>query len=506
MTKRSDSNEELAEGSLFEDLAPPSPAQLQQARSDVELKRSQGQPRLRQANRNQIELRASDLESLLAVDHRARLVWGYVIAQDLRRLFDAIKARGSNAGRAAIDPHILFALWLYATLEGVGSGRELARLSEEHDAYRWICGGVSVNYHALNDFRSGNEVLMDELLTDNVAALAAAGAISLERVAQDGMRVRAHAGAASFRRQDSLQQHMSEAGELVRTTKLQAQADPGAGQRRAQAAKLRAAEEREERIRQALEQLPEVAAAKKRGGGKAEEARASTTDADARVMKMGDGGFRPAFNVQFATTCEEQVIVGVAVVNAGSDMAQMAPMVQQVEQRLGQSPQAWLVDGGYPAHEQIDAVSRKTQVYAPVPEPRAKKDDKKGEKKGEDKDAEGDAKDQAKQQAAGGEVQQDKSDKHEPKTGDSQAVAQWRQRMAQPEAKELYKQRAATAECVNAQARNRGLQRMPVRGLSRVRCVVGLFALAHNLMRMVKIAPQLVGLGMGAKSIYSQVA
>ena len=479
MTTPTDRDVPAAEASLFEDLAAPTSAQLRQAQLAAASKRSQGAPRLRQPNRSQVELRASDLESLLAEDHRARLVWGYVICQDLSRLFDAIKARGSSAGRAAIDPHILFALWLYATLDGVGSGREVARLSQEHDAYRWICGGVSVNYHALNDFRAGNEALMDELLTDNVAALAAAGAISLERVAQDGMRVRADAGAASFRRQASLQEHLSEAGELVQSTKQQAQADPGQAQRKAQAAKLRAAQEREERIRAALEQLPEVAAAKKRNGGKAEEARASTTDADARVMKMGDGGFRPAFNVQFATTCEEQVIVGVAVVTAGSDMAQLAPMVEQVEQRLGQSPGQWLVDGGFPAHEQIDAVAHRTEVYAPVPQPRPKKD------------------------AQGNEVQHDK---HEPKPADSEAVAQWRQRMAQPEAQEIYKQRAATAECVNAQARNRGLLRMPVRGLVRVRCVVGLFVLAHNLMRIAKLAPQLIGWGIGAKTIYSQAA
>jgi transposase len=227
---------------------------------------------------------------LLPEDHRARLVWGYVARQDLSQLIEAIKARGSNAGRAAIDSRVQFGLWLYATLDGVGSGREVARLSLEHDAYRWICGGVSVNYHALNDFRSGNGALMDELLTDNVAALAAVGAISLECVAQDGMRVRADAGAASFRRQASLQEHLSQARELVHTIKTQAQSDPGQAKRQAQAAKLRAAQEREERIRAALEQLPEVAATKKRNGDKAEDARASTTDADAHVMKMGDGG------------------------------------------------------------------------------------------------------------------------------------------------------------------------------------------------------------------------
>lgn len=468
MTMPSERDGELAEASLFDELPLPSPEQMQQAQAKAAAKRGQGTPRLLEPNRRQIEMRASDLESLLAADHRARLVWGYVVRQDLSKLFDAVKARGSHAGRAAIDPRILFALWLYATLQGVGSGREVARLSQEHDAYRWICGGVSVNYHALNDFRSANEALMDELLTDNVAALAAAGAISLERVAQDGMRVRADAGAASFRRQASLQAHLSEAGELVRTLKEQAKSDPGQAKRREQAAKLRAAEEREERIRRALEQLPEVAAAKKRKGGKEEDARASTTDPDARVMKMGDGGFRPAVNVQFATTCKEQVIVGMDVVKAGSDMAQLAPMVEQVEQRLGQAPGQWLVDGGFPSHEQIDAAACKTTVYAPVPEPRAQKDE------------------------PGKAAPQDK---HEPKPGDSPAVAEWRKRMANEEAAEIYKQRASTAECVNAQARNRGLLRMPVRGLAKIKSVVGLFVLAHNLMRMAALAPQLIGWG-----------
>jgi hypothetical protein len=382
---------------------------------------------------------------------------------------------------------VLFALWLYATLDGVGSGREVARLALEHDAYRWICGGVSVNYHALNDFRSGNVALMDGLLTDNVAALAAAGAISLVRVAQDGMRVRADAGAASFRRQASLEEHLSQARELVQSIKTQTQVDPGQSKRQAQAARLRAAQQREERIQAALAQLPEVAAARKRNGAKAEDARASTTDADARVMKMGDGGFRPAFNVQFATECEGQIIVGMEVVNAGSDMAQLAPMVEQVEQRVGRSPDEWLVDGGFPAHEQIDAVAGKTDVYAPVPEPRVKKEANKG----------------GPNDKRGNENQQDK---HQPKPGDSEAVARWRTRMASVEAKAIYKQRAATAECVNAQARNRGLLRMPVRGLSKVRSVVGLFVLAHNLMRMAALAPQLIGWGTGPSATTAQTA
>lgn len=393
--------------------------------------------------------------------------------QNLNTLLDAIKARGTAPGRRAIDPRILFALWLYATLDGVGSGREVARLTREHDAYRWICGGVAVNYHALNDFRSANDALMDEVLSDNVAALAAAGAITLERVAQDGMRVRADAGAASLRREASLKEHQADASELVRTLKQQAQADPGLSQRRAQAARLRAAEQREQRIKEALARLPEMAAAKRRNGDKPEDARASTTDADASNMKMGDGGFRPAYNVQLATDCASQVIVGVDTVTAGSDMAQLAPMVEQVEQRLGQAPEQWLVDGGFPAHAQIDAVAGKTELYAPVPQPKQAKKD-------------------------GGDEPPAPGSQYEPKPGDSEAVAQWRTRMNSQAAREIYKERAATAECVNALARNRGLLRMPVRGLAKVSCVIKLFVLAHNLMRMAKLAPELIGRGTGA--------
>jgi hypothetical protein len=286
------------------------------------------------------------------------------------------------------------------------------------------------------------------------------------------VRVRADAGAASFRRKASLQDNLELARARVRELKDQLDADPAQDSRRKTAAQQRAKREMEQRVQQALDRLPELEDIKRRNGGKA-EARASTTDAEASVMKMADGGFRPAYNAQFASDCDAQVIVGVELSTSGSDMAQLAPMVEQVEQRVGQVPAQWLVDGGYPAHEQLDAVQHKTEVYAPVPEPRAVKDS------------------EGKLAAA---------DKHQPKPDDSPAVAQWRQRMAGDEAQEIYKLRAATAECVNAQARNRGLQRLPVRGRAKARCVVLLFALAHNLMRTVKLVPALLGLGLTASA------
>lgn len=416
-----------------------------------------GIARVQWPNRKQLELRPSDLESLLPEGHRARIVWGYVVRQDLTGLYADIKAIEGGAGRSAIAPEILYTLWLYATLEGIGSARAITRLTQEHDAYRWICGGVQVNYHTVADFRSQQGDVLDDLLTDNLASLMAAGVVKLKAGAQDGVRVRASAGAASFRREEKLESLLAIARERVAALKKQVDDDPSADSRRQAAAQARAALAREARIEAALARLPELADIKKRQGKKPEEARASTTDADATVMKMGDGGFRPAYNIEFCSDTESQVIIGVDVVTTGSDMGQLAPMVKQVVDRCGQAPDDWLVDGGFPAHDQIDAVAAQTRVIAPVPKPKAKT-----KAKAQDGEQETNA------QADVQELPEPPVDPHQRKPGDSPAVGDWRERMATDESNELYKQRAATAECVNAQARNRGLVLLPVRGLKKV--------------------------------------
>jgi hypothetical protein len=316
----------------------------------------------------------------------------------------------------------------------------------------------------------------------------AVGVVKLKAVAQDGVRVRASAGAASFRREEKLTSLLVSARARVAALKKQVDDDPGADSRRKAAAQARAALAREARIEAALARLPELADIKKRQGKKPEDARASTTDAEATVMKMGDGGFRPAYNIEFGSDTESQVIVGVDVVTTGSDMGQMAPMVKQVVERCGQAPDDWLVDGGFPAHDQIDAVAAQTRVIAPVPKPKAKPKAKDGEP-------------ETKEPADVQEPAEPPVDPYQRKSGDSPAVGDWRERMATDEAKELYKERAATAECVNAQARNRGLVLLPVRGLKKVKAVALLFALAHNLMRMMRLAPGLVGLGTGTSGI-----
>jgi transposase len=422
-------------------------------------------------NRGQMELRASDLESLLAQGHRARLVWAYVERQDLQGFYEDIRAVEGGVGRSAIAPEILLALWLYATLDGVGSAREIARLSEAHDAYRWLCGGVQVNHHSVSDFRKDHEEALDELLSVSIASLMAAGVVKLQQVAQDGMRVRASAGAGSFRRKEKLESHLEAARAEVARLKGELEADPAQAQRAREAARQRAAKEREARLEKALARLAEIEEIKKRQGKKPEEARASMTDAEATVMKMGDGGFRPAYNPQLASDADSLVIVGVDVATVGSDQGQMAPMIEQVTERCGRAPDAWLVDGGFVGHDQIERASQSTVVYGPVPEPKDKT-----------------------------------LDRHQAKASDSEAVAAWRERMGTIEAKAIYKRRAATAECVNAQSRNRGLQQFQVRGLAKVKCVMLIFALAHNLMRMAALAPELIGIGTGTCAFPAMVA
>ena len=234
-------------GALFEGLNVPSD-------SATVLKPSipRAAPRVQSAVRNQIELRACDLDAALPAEHQARAVWAFVQSLDLQALYAQIRAVEGGVGRAPIDPAILMSLWLYATLDGVGSARELDRLCHSEDAYRWLCGGVGVNHHTLGDFRVAHTQWLDEQLTRNVAALLSEGLVSMNRVAHDGMRVRAHAGAASFRRGETLAQLMQDAQAQVHALKLEAGDDPGAGTRRVRAARQRAASERAQRIERAI--------------------------------------------------------------------------------------------------------------------------------------------------------------------------------------------------------------------------------------------------------------
>ncbi len=408
-----------------------------------------GIPRVQFAVRNQVEMLMTDLDSLIADDHQVRVVWTFAQRQDLSALYEAVAARGSAPGRAVIDPRILMALWLNATLDGVGSARELDRRCRDDVGYRWICGGVSVNYHTLSDFRVGHGELLDQLLTEDVAALMSEELVDLNRVAQDGMRVRASAGAASYRRAETLEQCLEDAETQVARLREELETSPGEASKRERAARERAVRERLERVRRAVARSEELQAKKPpKDKGKV---RVSTTDPEVPVMKMGDGGFRPAANVQFGTDTDSQVITGVDVTNRGTDQGELVPMVEQHQERYDVCPDEVLVDGGYTKKEDIETVSapdKDCTVYAPVPKPK------------------------------------DKSrDRYVALPGDTPVLGAWRERMGTDEAKSIYKERAATAECVNAIARNRGLRQFTVRGLKKIRAVVLWYVLAHNMMR-----------------------
>jgi transposase len=420
------------------------------------------EPRLLTVNREQLRLEVVDLEAAVPVDHRARVIWAAVERLDLGAFYDEIAARGSTPGRSAIDPKILLTLWLYAISEAVGSARHLARLCERDSVYRWICGGVAPNYHTLSDFRTAHGEKLDELLTQMLAALMSRGLLRLKRVSQDGMRVRASAGASSFRRGSRLKKLLAEAQGQVEALRRELHEDPSASTNREKAAQQRAARERQEAVERALKEFPKVKKVHDRNRRHRRdpdaEPRVSTTDPEARVLKMSDSGYRPAYNVQYATDTETRLIVGLAVTNTSTDNYHLVPMLDQIERRFaGRLPQEYLADGGYATLDTIDAAeNRGVCLYAPV----------------------------ATKNTAG-------YDPYARKRDDTDRTAVWRARMKTALARRIYRQRAATSEFIHADQRAwRGLHQFRVRGLLKTRCVILLHTLFHNILHAHRLCPE----------------
>lgn len=452
--------------------------------------RAVGAPRLSSPQRAQVSWQPLALDDLLPLDHRARQVWAFVARIDLSALTAEVKARAGGAGRPAIDPRLLLALWLYATLQGVGSARLVARLCTSEAAYRWLCGGVSVNYHALSDARTAHAAVLERLLVDSVVALIEAGVVSLDELAQDGVRVRANAGAGSFRRARTLRQQQADLRAQVARLRREVETDPGQASARVTAARERAAREQAERVDQALATLAALSrsgsadaandgaddgakdgdddATPPAGGsgtpgkarGKRPKApRASTTDPQARVMKMADGGFRPAFNNQIVSDPVSQVIVAVDPVATGSDRGQVRGMIERIEATYGHTPKRWLVDGGYTCHADVEWAHARTPVGAPDGG------------------------------AVGIEVycpptrSKHATDPYQPRLDDGPGVRALRARMASVQGQAIYRRRPP-CECIHALMRMRGLQRFLVRGREKVRAVLLWHAVAHNLTRL----------------------
>jgi len=403
----------------------------------------EGGARTVDANREQMRIAMFDLERMLPQDHQARAVWAYVERLDLSGFYDAIRSREGRAGRPAVDPRIYLALWIEGMLDGVGSSRKIAHLCQYHLAYQWICGGVPINHHSLSDFRNTATDLLEGVLTQSVERLMRAGVVQIKQVSQDGMKVRASAGASSFRTRGKLE-HL--ARQQVQTLAREIEDDGGASDQRDEKERTEASE----RIKRALEEMDEAEARKRsKNGKKKTEARTSTSDPEARVMKMPDGGYRPAFNIHIASDVESMVVLAVEVNNEGTDLHAMLPLAEKIEADYDVRPEQWLADGGCTSVDNIEKMSKRgCKVIAPVRQrtnPNRKPSD--------------------------------------PRPGDSEAILEWRARMETEQAKEAYKRRGATSECINAHFRNQGLLRFLVRSAKKALAVALVHAITSNMRR-----------------------
>jgi transposase len=395
--------------------------------------------------RNQREIRFELPDDAIGAEHPARVLWQALGKLDLSAFLDGARAVEGGSGRPTHSPRMMLTLWTYAISDGVGSAREIARKIHSDSAYGWICRGVDVSHQVLSRFRVGHRAALDELMTDVLAVLMRADVLSLRLVAQDGMRVRAAASAPSFRRLESLEECREQAALHLKA--VLAQADDPELTRAQHAARVAGALDFHRRVEAAVATIQELQESR---GASERPARASTTDAEARVMKMADGGFRPAMNVQMATAGSElggpRTILAVNVTNVGSDMGAITPMLDQIERRTGKLPETLLADANHASHEAICAAhTRGVNLLVPVPK-RSRESGAKGARNPE--------------------------------------IAEWKQRMETEEAKRLYRARASLCEWSNAHAAGRfGLRQLLVRGIDKATSVALLIAITSNLMQ-----------------------
>ena len=413
-------------------------------------------------DRQQLRWDMVDLEGLLPADHRARIVWSFVESLDLSELYEGIRSREGEAGRPGADPAVLLSLWLYATVEGVGSARELERLAQSDAAYRWLAGGVPLNYHGLADFRVEQVEVLDRLLTQSVTALIAEGLVRLAEIAVDGTKIRASARRNSFRTGEKLIKVEAAVAERLAALKQELTSDPGASNRRRQAARERAARDvqaRAGRARTALERLEAERKARAKTHSKDEakkkEPRASTTDPEARSMRFPDGAVRPAYNAQIAAAPKEGVIVSIEVTDRRNDAGLAGPMVDDIARRYGRTPDRLLVDTSYATSEDIVAlaahIAGPVSVYTPPPT----------------------EKENVKPATLARRIRK--------RAKEPLCLKAWRERMASEAGQAVYALRKRI-ERINADRKNHGFGFLPVRGLIKAKAHALWHALANNLM------------------------
>jgi transposase len=416
--------------------------------------------RVNRADRRQPGFELVDLETLVADDHRVRSVWSFVEALDLGMFYERIRARGETPGRPASDPRILLALWLYATLDGIGSARAVARLCEYHVIYRWICGGVGINHSLLSAFRIEGGEFLDQLMSRTLATLIEEGLLDRDEVITDGTKVRASASRTSMRRKPRIEQIEAEVARRIATLKQEIDDDPGQVERRRKSRQHAAAQERAKRVKAALDKFTKreterSARTKTHPGAAAKdvlaEPRVSVSDPDARLMRMADGAVRPCYNVQVATA--SGFIVAITPTDRRNDRGLAPEMVAEVERRCGVSPRRLLADIGAMTESDIVGFAQthpEMQVFAPP------------------KTCAPNAKPASRARYARKLASQ------------PECLKTWRARMESAEGKSVYKRRSNT-EHAHAGMKNCGFGRMLVRGLEKVRTVCLLHAIAYNL-------------------------
>lgn len=397
--------------------------------------------RIEEPNRSQVQFVVAD--DLLAPDHPARVLWDVTGALDLGRFVVGAKVVHGSAGRSLKSPRMKLCLWLYAMTQGIGSAREIARRTQSEIAFRWIVGDVVLTHDTLSAFRRQQGDALDNALSQILGGLIHAGVLTMELVALDGMRVRASASSPSFRRKPSLEECREQAALHIKA--VLAQADDPELTRAQKAVREAKARDFQRRIDAAvatvesLSKMPESPLCP----------RASTTDAEARVMKMPDTGFRPAYNVQLATAGSPmggpRTVVGVRVTNEGHDYGAMPALLDDIQRRTGAIPDVTLADAGHASHDAIrDAAAHGTTALVAVP----KRTQRKAVTPSTDPD-----------------------------------VAAWRARMGTDEAKTLYRARASLCELLNARMRSYALEQFLVRGLRTVTNVVLLAVIASNILQ-----------------------
>lgn len=418
--------------------------------------------------RNQIEMHINSLDMLLPSDHKARDIWEFVDQMDTRACFANIKTFFGKTGRSATSPKILFALWLYSILDGNTSARKLDELCKNHNVYKWLAGGVSINRTMLAEFRAIDPMIFEDLLTSCLAVMLQAGLINDTDFAQDGTRIKANAGFNSYRREEALQALKAEIKAYIKQLNAENIDCTNTHAKREKAKEARIANERLSRVEEALKTLEKERDLKETNGKSYGEpptdedlknVRASTTDPDVRKMKMGDGGYRLAYNVQFATGLDSRTIYGVDVVTTldpGTSPRMMCKVHSRLEKLCMSPAENWIADAAFSAKEDVNVNAElfpSCRYFAP-PKPRKGIDPKKHRR------------------------------------SDSEAIKKWRDMIGTEEVEDLYKLRCSTAEFSNAQVKNQGLREFSVRGQFKVKGMAILHAIAQNVSRYLGLIMQ----------------